>query len=193
MEENEVVEEVTTPRILDENDNEITMDDVDLELGYLRADQLLKEHHEAIEFQEEQWHYAVTCYYFEDGSEMKIEEEDDPHIERIDADNGVFGFIPQDEEEEQLVLKGIDLKQAVDKEQVDAKEAWDEYEDIQRYIKYTPEELEEKKQREEEQARREEFMGTGPERLTNVEEGLGTAEINIDDLQVTMADMFLMM
>lgn len=178
-------EEIKEPRILNEDDEEITMDDVDLELGYLRPDQLLKEHHDAIEFQEEQWHYAVTCYYFEDGSEMKIEEEDDPHIERIDADNGVFGFIPQNEEEEQLVLKGIDLKQAVDKEQVDAKEAWDEYEDIQRYIKYTPEELEEKKAREEEQARREEFMGTGPERLN-------TAEGNIEDLTTTISDMFVM-
>ena len=191
MEEN--TEEIKEPRILNEDDEEITMEDVDLELGYLRPDQLLKEHHEAIEFQEEQWHYAVTCYYFEDGTDMKITSEDDPHIERIDADNGVFGFIPQTDEEEALALKGIDLEQKVDKEQVDAKEAWDEYEDIRRYILYTPEELEEKKQREEEQARREEFMGTGPERLTNVEEGLGTAEINIDDLQVTMADMFLMM
>ena len=85
-----------------------------------------------------------------------------------------------------MALKGIDLEQKVDKEQVDAKDAWDEYEDIRRYILYTPEELEEKKQREEEQAKRETFMSTGPERLD-------TAEVNIDDLQVTMTDMFLMM
>ena len=97
-----------------------------------------------------------------------------------------LGFIPQTDEEEALALKGIDLEQKVDKEQVDAKDAWDEYEDIRRYILYTPEELEEKKQREEEQAKRETFMSTGPERLD-------TAEVNIDDLQVTMTDMFLMM
>ena len=83
MEEN--TEEIKEPRILNEDDEEITMEDVDLELGYLRPDQLLKEHHEAIEFQEEQWHYAVTCYYFEDGSEMKITSEEDPHIERIET------------------------------------------------------------------------------------------------------------
>ena len=177
-------EEIKEPRILNEDDEEITMDDVDLELGYLRSDQLLKEHHEAIEFQEEQWHYAVTCFYFEDGSELKVESEDDPHIEKIDADNGVFGFLPQNEEEEQLVVKGIDLKQAVDQEQIDAKEAWDEYEQIQRYILYTSEELEEKKKREEEQAKRETFMSSGPERLD-------TAETNIIDLSIAVSDIFV--
>lgn len=179
-----MAEETQETRILDEDDNEITMDDVDLEVGYLRPDQLLKEHHEAIEFQEEQWHYAVTCFYFEDGSELKVTDEDDPHIERIDADNGVFGFVPQTEEEQALELKGIDLEQKVDKEQVDAKEAWDEYENIQRYIKYTPEELQEKKEREEKQKVQQQFMSTGPERLD-------TAETNIDDLQVSITDMFL--
>lgn len=178
--------EVKEPRILDENDHEITMDDVDLELGYLRLDQILKEHHEAIEFQEEQWHYAVTCYYFENGSEMKITDEDDPHIERIDADNGVFGFIPQNEEEEQLAVKGIDLKQEVDKERVDAKEAWDEYENIQRYILYTQEELDAKREREEQQAKREEFMGTGPDRLSSVEEDVGDLSIILSETMLAM-------
>lgn len=177
-----MADETTEIRILNEDDEEITMDDVDLEVGYLRPDQLLKEHHDAIEFQEEQWHYAVTCFYFEDGSELKIESEDDPHIEKIDADNGVFGFIPQTEEEQTWALKGIDLKQAVDQEQIDAKEAWDEYEQIQRYILYTPEELEAKKQREEEQAKRETFLGTGPERLD-------TAETNIGDLSIIVSDL----
>ena len=179
-----MADETTEIRILNEDDEEITMDEVDLELGYLRLDQLLKEHHEAIEFQEEQWHYAVACFYFEDGSELKVESEDDPHIEKIDADNGVFGFIPQNEEEEQLAVKGIDLKQAVDQERIEAKEAWDEYEQIQRYILYTPEELEEKKKREEEQAKRETFMSSGPERLDS-------AEVTIEDLTVTVSDLFI--
>lgn len=179
-----MADETTEIRILNEDDEEITMDEVDLELGYLRPGQLLKEHHEAIELQEEQWHYAVTCFYFEDGSELKVESEDDPHIEKIDADNGVFGFIPQNEEEEQLAVKGIDLKQAVDQEQIDAKEAWDEYEQIQRYILYTPEELEEKKKREEEQAKRETFISSGPERLDS-------AEVTIEDLTVTVSDLFI--
>lgn len=181
-----VEEEIKEPRILNEDDEEITMDDVDLELGYLRPDQLLKEHHEAIEFQEEQWHYAVTCYYFEDGTEMKITDEEDPHIERIDADNGVFGFIPQNEEEEQLVVKGIDLKQEVDKERVEAKEAWDEYKNIQRYILYTQEELDAKREREEQQAKREEFMGTGPDRLSTVEEDVGDLSIILSETMLAM-------
>lgn len=181
-----MTDETTEIRILNEDDEEITMDEVDLELGYLCLDQLLKEHHEAIEFQEEQWHYTVTCYYFKDGSEMKITSEDDPHIERIDADNGVFGFIPQNEEEEQLVVKGIDLKQEVDKEQVEAKDAWDEYENIQRYILYTQEELDAKREREEQQAKREEFMGTGPDRLSSVEEDVGDLSIILSETMLAM-------
>mgnify|MGYP007098820805 FL=1 len=181
-----MADENTEIRILNEDDEEITMDEVDLELGYLRPDQLLKEHHEAIEFQEEQWHYAVACFYFEDGSELKVESEDDPHIEKIDADNGVFGFIPQNEEEEQLAVKGIDLKQEVDKERVEAKEAWDEYENIQRYILYTQEELDAKREREEQQAKREEFMGTGPDRLSTVEEDVGDLSIILSETMLAM-------
>ena len=181
-----MADENTEIRILNEDDEEITMDEVDLELGYLRPDQPLKEHHEAIEFQEEQWHYAVACFYFEDGSELKVESEDDPHIEKIDADNGVFGFIPQNEEEEQLAVKGIDLKQEVDKERVEAKEAWDEYENIQRYILYTQEELDAKREREEQQAKREEFMGTGPDRLSTVEEDVGDLSIILSETMLTM-------
>lgn len=181
-----MADENTEIRILNEDDEEITMDEVDLELGYLRPDQLLKEHHEAIEFQEEQWHYTVACFYFEDGSELKVESEDDPHIEKIDADNGVFGFIPQNEEEEQLAVKGIDLKQEVDKERVEAKEAWDEYENIQRYILYTQEELDAKREREEQQAKREEFMGTGPDRLSTVEEDVGDLSIIFSETMLAM-------
>ena len=181
-----MADENTEIRILNEDDEENTMDEVDLELGYLRPDQLLKEHHEAIEFQEEQWHYAVACFYFEDGSELKVESEDDPHIEKIDADNGVFGFIPQNEEEEQLAVKGIDLKQEVDKERVEAKEAWDEYENIQRYILYTQEELDAKREREEQQAKREEFMGTGPDRLSTVEEDVGDLSIILSETMLAM-------
>lgn len=37
---------------------------------------------------------------------------------------------------------GKDVQKVVDLPGVEAKDAWDEYEDIQRYILYTPEELE---------------------------------------------------
>lgn len=50
---------------------------------------------------------------------------------------------------------GKDVEWVVDIPGVEAKDAWDEYEDIHRYILYTPEELEEmEKKRKEEEARR---------------------------------------
>lgn len=172
-------------KILDENDVELSEDQIDLELGYLTSDQLFVEHHEEVLPKEEKWHYAVQTYYFEDGSSYDVTGEDDPHIEKIDPNNGVFGYILQEGDVEREV-KGIDLKRVVDQEKTEGKEAWDEYEDIQRYILYTEEELEENRKRKEEQEKRTNFMTTGPDRLSS-------AEVDIADLAVTMADMFIYM
>lgn len=173
-------------RILNENDEEITRDEADLDIGYLAPEKILIEHHEAIPFEERQWHYAVTTFYFKDGTKYDVTGEDDPHILDVDSKNGIFDYQKQPDESSDKVVRGIDLKQVTDKEQVDKKDAWDEYEDIYRYVLYTEEELAQKKEREEKQQKNTEFMSTGPDRLD-------TAEINIDDLLVTVTDMFLTM
>ena len=53
---------------------------------------------------------------------------------------------------------GKDVEWQVDVPGVEAKEAWDEYEDIQRYTKYTAEELEANAQREAEAMEKQEFQ-----------------------------------
>ena len=102
-------------RILDENNIELTEEQTNLELGYLRPESIISIHHEATEEVKEVGHYEVIAEY----------------------PNG-----------------GKDVKWVIDVPGVEAKEAWDEYEDIQRYILYTEEELAardaEKKAREEE-------------------------------------------
>ena len=102
-------------RILDENNIELTEEQINLELGYLRPESIISIHHEATEEVKEVGHYEVIAEY----------------------PNG-----------------GKDVKWVIDVPGVEAKEAWDEYEDIQRYILYTEEELAardaEKKAREEE-------------------------------------------
>ena len=102
-------------RILDENNIELTEEEVNLELGYLRPESIISIHHEAIEETKEVGHYEVIAEY----------------------PNG-----------------GKDVAWVIDVPGTEAKEAWDEYEDIQRYILYTEEELAardaEKKAKEEE-------------------------------------------
>ena len=104
-------------RILDENNIELTEDQINLELGYLQLETIISEHHEATEEVEEVGHYEIIAEY----------------------PNG-----------------GKDVKWVIDVPYEDAKEAWDEYEDIQRYILYTEEQLAakeaERKAKEEEEA-----------------------------------------
>lgn len=172
-------------RILDENDQELTEEQADPEKGYTYGDQILKEHHEAIEFQPEEWHYVVTDVFFMDGTSEEGLEEGDPHVVDVDAENGVFGwqFLEGEEEKE---VKGMSLAQKVDKEQVDAKEAWDEYEDILRYHAYTEEEIAQQKEWEEKAEIQQNFLSTGPDRLD-------TAEVDISALSVAITDVFLAM
>ena len=102
-------------RILDENNIELTEEEVNLELGYLKPESIISIHHEATEEIKEIGHYEVIAEY----------------------PNG-----------------GKDVKWVIDVPGVEAKEAWDEYEDIQRYVLYTEEQLAakeaEKKAKEEE-------------------------------------------
>ena len=102
-------------RILDENNIELTEDQINLELGYLQLETIISEHHEATEEAKEVGHYEVIAEY----------------------PNG-----------------GKDVAWIIDVPGTEAKEAWDEYENIQRYVLYTEEELAardaEKKAKEEE-------------------------------------------
>ena len=102
-------------RILDENNIELTEEQINLELGYLKPESIISIHHKATEEVKEVGHYEVIAEY----------------------PNG-----------------GKDVSWIIDVPGVEAKEAWDEYEDIQRYVLYTEEELAakeaEKKAKEEE-------------------------------------------
>ena len=56
-------------RILDENDQELQQEDLNLTLGYLVSDQILKEHHDAVPEVQEEGHYYPETFYFMDGSQ----------------------------------------------------------------------------------------------------------------------------
>ncbi|MCM1437797.1 MAG: hypothetical protein NC131_01105 [Roseburia sp.] len=84
---------------------ELHENELNLEIGYLKADRLFIAHHEAVSEMKEQGHYETIKEY----------------------PNG-----------------GKDLKWVVDVPAIEAKDAWDEYEDIQVYVPYTEAELSEK-------------------------------------------------
>ena len=174
-------------RTLDEQDRELQEDEIDYDLGYIIPDQVFVAHHEAQEAVAEQGHYYPKVFYFEDSTryELDLDEdkhpiEGDPHVE-ADEDGVTFHYVPQEGEDEKIV-RGIDVAYIVDVEKVEAKDAYDEYEDINRYKLYTAEELAAKREREEKEQKQEQFIETGPERLDS-------AETNIEDLTVFMADM----
>lgn len=129
-------------RLLDEQDQEINREDCDLTLGYIVYDQILKEHHEATPEVQEQSHFYPNTYYFEDGTNYKVtgEEGEDAHVGPTD-EKGAFTFVPQTDDEQSKIVRGIDVDRIVDVEYQQAKDAWDEYEDIERYKLYTEEEL----------------------------------------------------
>lgn len=167
------------PRYLDAYDNEISVDDCDLEKGSLKYEQLFVKHHDAIEAKSEIVHYKVSKFYFEDGTELEVSGNDDPHVKVIDEKEGIFQYVDCGEGK---IYFGADLDSVVDEEQVDPKEAWDEYETIYRYTPYTDEELAEKKAAQEAMQKHQDFIENGPDKLDS------TAS-SVEDITVMLSEM----
>ena len=105
-------------RILDEHGNELKLEDIDLNAGKL-VDETITVHHDAVEGVEEVSHVEVLKEYYETG----------PDGAPVLDENG------------HKVVFGKDVKTIIDVPGVEAKAAYDEQEEIQRYIPYTAEEL----------------------------------------------------
>lgn len=105
-------------RILDAHGNELKLEGVDLNAGKL-VDETITVHHDAVEGVEEVSHVEVLKEYYETGPDGTPVLDEDGH----------------------KIVFGKDVKTIIDVPGVEAKEAWDEQEEIQRYIPYTAEEL----------------------------------------------------
>ena len=105
-------------RILDAHGNELKLEDIDLNAGKL-VDKTITVHHDAVEGVEEVSHVEVLKEYYETGPDGTPVLDEDGH----------------------KIVFGKDVKTIIDVPGVEAKEAWDEQEEIQRYIPYTAEEL----------------------------------------------------
>lgn len=105
-------------RILDAHGNELKLEDIDLNVGKL-VDETITVYHDAVEGVEEVSHVEVLKEYYETGPDGAPVLDEDGH----------------------KIVFGKDVKTIIDVPGVEAKEAWDEQEEIQRYIPYTAEEL----------------------------------------------------
>lgn len=166
-------------KILNEEDVEIKESDVDTTKGYLKPDKKFVMHHdEQLEIQEKK-HYEVERFVFVDGSQMLIETNEDPHVKVIDDQAGVFEYVDKGEGN---VYHGAEIKSVIDQEHVEHKDAYDEYEDIQRYVLYTEAELKKRKEMEEKQAKQAAFMENGPDQLK-------ANTISIGDLTIVLSEL----
>lgn len=105
-------------RILDVHGNELKLEDIDLNAGKL-VDETITVHHDAVEGVEEVSHVEVLKEYYETGPDGTPVLDEDGH----------------------KIVFGKDVKTIIDVPGVEAKDAYDEQEEIQRYIPYTAEEL----------------------------------------------------
>lgn len=105
-------------RILDVHGNELKLEDLDPNAGKL-VDETITVHHDAVEGVEEVSHVEVLKEYYETGPD---------------------GAPVLDEDGNKIVF-GKDVKTIIDVPGVEAKPAYDEQEEIQRYVPYTAEEL----------------------------------------------------
>lgn len=108
-------------RILDKDGNELKPEDIDYEKGKL-VPETITVHHDAVKGVEEVSHVEVLKEYYEMGPDGK------PALDK-DGNKIVFGK---------------DVKTVIDTPGVEAKDAYDEQEEIQRYTPYTAEELDQK-------------------------------------------------
>lgn len=166
-------------KILNEEDVEIKESDVDTLKGYLKPDKIFVMHHdEQLEIPEKK-HYEVERFVFDDGSQMLIESNEDPHVKVIDDQAGVFEYIDKGEGN---VYHGAEIKSVIDHEHVEHKDAYDEYEDIQRYVLYTEAELKKRKEMEEKQAKLAAFMENGPDQLESNTTAIGDLTIMLSEI-----------
>lgn len=152
-------------KYINEQGQEIQESDIDTELGYTVPDKVFVAHHDATPEVPEQFHYEVKTWYFEDGTSMDVPAGNaDATVKVIDDGNGVFEYV---DDGSGKVYRGAEIERVTDVEHEDAKEAEDEYENVQKYILYTEDEIADRKRAAEKAAAQESFLELGPTQLQN--------------------------
>ena len=146
--------------IFDEQNQEISEEDIDLDLGYLKETKVLTK------ILPEIYHYKVLSFVFDDGTSYIPADENDPHIRVIDASLGKFEYIPSEGDDREV--KDIKLDIVIDQP------SSEHYEIVYHYIPYTEEEL---------------VQRSLPNRVTSAEETLKETGLTVEDLILLMAEV----
>jgi hypothetical protein len=151
---------------------------IDTSLGYLQPDKILIAHHDATPEVAEKFHYEVKMWYFDDGTcQQVLAGNKDESVKVINDQTGQFEYVGD------MTYRGADIEKVVDSEKVEAKEAYDEYdEDVQRYILYTAEELAERQAQQEASEKQQNFLTNGPDQLELNTTSLGDLTILLSEL-----------
>ena len=175
-------------KILDKSNRELQYSDIDFNKGYLKPDVIITKHHDAIVEQQEETHYECCRIGFDDGTSLDISElgNQDPHIRIVDADQALFEYVDQNDGK---VCRGIEIQTIIDKPFVPRREAWNETEDIQRYIEYTPSEIEERRLAQEKEQKTEKFLAEGPTALAATAKATSDNSTSIEDINLLIADL----
>ena len=107
---------------------------------------------------------------------------DDPHIGEGNS------YTPLPNEEDKTVY-GMDLTKVLVEPAVESHDAYDEYEDVMVYHRYTQEQLNEIADKNNQKQREKRFLVTGEERINEINESLEKQAKSIDNLVVMLTDI----
>lgn len=178
---NTQADESVKTRILGQDGNELTEEQVDLTKGRLESEEIVVAHHEAVAAVPAKTHTFPKRVFFnvsvdEDGNSYYPETAElEDGDERIKVVNGQFVWY-----DESMNVRGMEIVSYTDEEGVAGKEAYDEKETIQRYIPFTEEELETEKAKEEAEKQQAE-MDAKRDNLVNVVDELQEALSSVSD------------
>lgn len=166
-------------KFIDQDGNEILESAIDYSKGRVIGDKLFVAHHDAVEAVDEVNHYEVKKIYFTDGTSLDVESNEDSHIKILSEETGVFDYVDQGEGK---TMRGMDIRQVTDTAKTEAKDAYDEYEDVNRYILYTEDELKEREEAETKAEKQQEFLNNGPDLLDST-------ATSVEDLTVILSEL----
>lgn len=173
---------INNNRILDENDQELDINSIDLNVGKLIDDVILISDIPYISPIDPIERFELTRFWFNDGTFMDIEDMyNDPHVKIIDEANNIFEYIDQGEEN-QWSPGNYESELIIEDEGRGEQTPERVYENIRRYIPFTPEEQEAFDAYMIKESNKQILLDTGLERLMNTEN-------NIDDMMLLLAEM----
>ena len=151
-------------KILDNLNKELMSEEIDTSKGRLVPDKILVKHHEEVPEIQEQGYRFPTRFYFLNGEIYDTVDEHDKHVDS----EGNFVDVDDEFNMKSNEVVFIMSRYIVTQPYCEAVPAWNEYEQIQRYIPYSEEELKEIEEQKQVRLKQEQEEAQQQELLTNL-------------------------